>query len=163
MSIEKTRPMIELFKIWVAWNLSKYNLRTMRQIILFQFLWLCLDYVSGMFLFFTYFAQYFIFYYLTRASKWVLYLISFLFTLIFYFYRRRKTNYFNFYFWTALKISKITKNDLRGKKYFPDVFHDFIQWISNVILKSKQTTKIEYFPGSFFFLPYYFYLFPYLR
>lgn len=46
----------------------------------------------------------------------------------------------------ALKVSKITKEVLKGEKYFPEVFQQFIDWVAKVNSECSQENNKKYVP-----------------
>jgi len=47
----------------------------------------------------------------------------------------------------ALKVSKISYQDLQGLEYFADVFQRFVDWTENVITRCNRINEKLYFPG----------------
>ncbi|XP_066929718.1 uncharacterized protein [Clytia hemisphaerica] len=46
----------------------------------------------------------------------------------------------------ALQISKISREDLRGKQYFGEVFKEFVDWVSKVVSKCDKIKKKKFAP-----------------
>ena len=46
----------------------------------------------------------------------------------------------------TLHVSKITRDMLNGRKYFPDIFAEFLAWIDEVVVRCGKRRRTRYYP-----------------